>query len=311
MKRAFISYARADYRLAQFFADLLKATGHRVWLDTADLRAGDSWPDKIREAIQDSDVVLGIISERSNSSQWVAEELELALRLGRSSSAHGETKPRVVPIVMKGTHLPAFLRHIHALELEAPSAAGAETWGREGKKLLDFLLFHTSDGEPYSVEQVVDAAKSQARASALYTSALAAGVAGPTAAIVAHDWFTVSRSIPEGVEGEWARLQAQTLVLMPAGVAILVGVLLVIMLMIITWMISLEAVVTKRLDSGRRWSWVASTTIILVIANLGLYGLLLPELGLVRWITIPLSALVWFLFVVDGLPEMRRLGVLR
>jgi len=92
----FISYRRADSRP---FALLLKyeLEKHlqfvRVFLDTAEIQAGDPFPDAIRQSIIESDVVLALVGpswmprrgeqRRQGDDDWVMEEIQLALEQGK------------------------------------------------------------------------------------------------------------------------------------------------------------------------------------------------------------------------------------
>lgn len=93
----FVSYAHEDHA---FVGQLVQAlTGHRihVWVDRYQLMPGDNWVDKTLQAQADADVLLVIISPHSVQSQWVASEIQEAIRQVRSGNQ------RIIPIVTGGS----------------------------------------------------------------------------------------------------------------------------------------------------------------------------------------------------------------
>jgi hypothetical protein len=75
----FISYARADKRIADVIHRDLTRADFRVWRDTAAIGAGARLRSSIEDGIRGSASVVIIVSIRSLSSQWVLNELDAAM----------------------------------------------------------------------------------------------------------------------------------------------------------------------------------------------------------------------------------------
>lgn len=74
----FISYSRKDLEMAERLRRLLEGLWFNVWLDLVGIAAGDEWPTKLAEAINESDVVLMLISQPSVSSEYCLKEIIFA-----------------------------------------------------------------------------------------------------------------------------------------------------------------------------------------------------------------------------------------
>ena len=80
----FISYSRRDgTEIAQLITSLLNQKGYSVWMDNYELRAGDSWRNRIANAIANCDCFLPIITTKYILSKWVRQELEFALSFSK------------------------------------------------------------------------------------------------------------------------------------------------------------------------------------------------------------------------------------
>ena len=83
-----MSYARADAPVALRLYEVLAAAGQDVWLDVANLRPGIDWWDGVRRAIDQSAVVLFLVSGESSRSMSCSREVAYAVMCGK----------RVVPV---------------------------------------------------------------------------------------------------------------------------------------------------------------------------------------------------------------------
>ncbi|MDE0237278.1 MAG: toll/interleukin-1 receptor domain-containing protein [bacterium] len=104
--RVFLSHSSLDKeRFATGFAEQLQANGVEVWYADWELRPGDSLVDRIfEEGLEESDVVIVVLSANSIDSKWVKEEMNgAAIR-----TIEGQC--RIVPIVLDGVEVPAVLR---------------------------------------------------------------------------------------------------------------------------------------------------------------------------------------------------------
>lgn len=113
--KVFLSYSRQDEEFARKLAADLQAEGKfDPWLDVTDIRVGDRWENKIRDAIASAELLLVLLSSVSVTSQWVMQEAQLAASKG---------KGRVIPVIIDEgakSAVPRFLRDIQWLDLSTP-----------------------------------------------------------------------------------------------------------------------------------------------------------------------------------------------
>ncbi|MGJ3240026.1 MAG: DarT ssDNA thymidine ADP-ribosyltransferase family protein [Anaerolineae bacterium] len=104
----FISYGRKDARdLALRLKDDLMAVGYSVWLDTSEIAGGADWSQQIETAIEQSDIMLALLSPASYQSQWCRAEQLRATRKGK----------RIIPLLaVAGAEVPLHLEHINYLD---------------------------------------------------------------------------------------------------------------------------------------------------------------------------------------------------
>jgi TolB-like protein len=112
----FLSYASQDAEAAQRICEALRAGGVEVWLDTAELRGGDAWDQKIRRQIRDCALFIPIISHNTASRLEGYFRLEWKLAVDRSHLMAAE-KPFLLPIVVDATqdanaHVPDKFREV-------------------------------------------------------------------------------------------------------------------------------------------------------------------------------------------------------
>ena len=99
---AFISYVREDSRRVDRLEEFLKANGVPIWRDTHDLRPGEDWHAKIREAIAaDSLAFVVCFSKNSEARQrsYQRDELLLAIEQFRM-------RPPECPYIRKYSEVP-------------------------------------------------------------------------------------------------------------------------------------------------------------------------------------------------------------
>lgn len=105
IKKVFISYSHKDKRFVKGLVKSLKDRGVSVWIDECELLVGDSLISKLREALDNVDYVLAVISESSISSNWVKHELDIAM----NQEIDGRCI-KVLPAVRDNVDLPGFLK---------------------------------------------------------------------------------------------------------------------------------------------------------------------------------------------------------
>lgn len=82
MPDVFISYARQDQAVARKLSEMLEAEGQRVFFDQA-IAAGESYTQRIDEALTNAKAVVVLLSRNSNRSEYVQAELRNGLRRGQ------------------------------------------------------------------------------------------------------------------------------------------------------------------------------------------------------------------------------------
>lgn len=105
MSKIFLSHSHSDKPFTRKLAADLRAYGHTVWIDEAEIKIGDSLISKIRDGIDEVDYVAAILSKSSIESQWVEKELEIA-----SNRELEEKKVIVLPVLIDDVKLPGFLK---------------------------------------------------------------------------------------------------------------------------------------------------------------------------------------------------------
>jgi TPR repeat protein len=106
----FVSYAREDASWARIFADLFKAQGWKVFLDSESMEPGTSIEAALRDAVQHSRTVVVLWTRQSIKSQWVWSEAMEARR-----------RERLIPVLLDKIlveELPYGLQDLHALPLD-------------------------------------------------------------------------------------------------------------------------------------------------------------------------------------------------
>lgn len=109
---AFLSHNRDDKALARRLGAQLRLVGADVWFDEWEIRAGDSIPGKVNDALDSVDVVIVVWSEGASGSKWVRAELETAIQAGLED----ETL-RVIPVILDDSSLPSLLRRLKWVDL--------------------------------------------------------------------------------------------------------------------------------------------------------------------------------------------------
>jgi hypothetical protein len=117
--RAFISYSHADRDDVIPLASHLDRLGLQVWMDTKDLRGGESIVEAVSEAIAAADIYVVCLSPASVGSTWVRHELDLAMTLEVEQGT-----PRVLPILLTKTEIPVTLKGRLYIDISSSGDAG-------------------------------------------------------------------------------------------------------------------------------------------------------------------------------------------
>jgi len=143
MAKIFISYARRDAgEIADELADQLRAKDHEVFLDVQSIRAGARWRSELSRRIKRSDLIVVLVTEGSNASDYVYQEI-------REAEKHGKT---IVPVKVGDAPLPVHLRgtwqaitpeddNLDAILLEIQSALLHSSGSRTISPMLGIMGF--------------------------------------------------------------------------------------------------------------------------------------------------------------------------
>src|SRR3982751_3259303 len=105
--RVFISYSRTSAATAEALAVRLQAEGHEAFLDRTSLPSGESFDDRIRDAIDHSDLFICMLAQTSlDQGKYVRTELKFAQEKWPNPSGH------VLPVALDDEvikTLPAYL----------------------------------------------------------------------------------------------------------------------------------------------------------------------------------------------------------
>lgn len=79
MKEVFISYSRKDKIEVDILCQALDSQDIEYWIDRNDIPLGEDFPQEVKNAIENSKVMVFISSENSKQSEWVTREIKYAL----------------------------------------------------------------------------------------------------------------------------------------------------------------------------------------------------------------------------------------
>jgi hypothetical protein len=103
---AFVSYSRKDSEFALRLVRDLTASGVRVWLDQANIGAGQRWDRTIEVALTGCDRVLVILSSAAVESESVMDEISFAI----------EKRKEIIPVLYQDCAVPFRLRRFQNID---------------------------------------------------------------------------------------------------------------------------------------------------------------------------------------------------
>ena len=106
MTHIFLSYSRHDSEFAARLKTALEEAGHTVWIDTCSIQGGQEWVKAITDGVNQSDMMISLISPQSIESYWCLCEFLLAKEKGKS----------VIPVIVKPCDLPLQFLPLNALK---------------------------------------------------------------------------------------------------------------------------------------------------------------------------------------------------
>ncbi len=109
----FISYARADEKVAKAIIRLIERAGFTVWWDGL-IPSGERFSAKIGEALEHAKAVVVLWSASSGESNWVQDE-----------AAFGRDRQRLVPISIDGSEPPLGFRQLQCVDVSKGRLSGS------------------------------------------------------------------------------------------------------------------------------------------------------------------------------------------
>lgn len=97
--RVFVSHSHQDNEWCRPMVAALKAVGYDVWYDETGLKGGAAWVAEIQREVQARDVFLLVLTPEAWASQWVQDELQLAIA----------TRRRILPVLLRNTQVDGFI----------------------------------------------------------------------------------------------------------------------------------------------------------------------------------------------------------
>lgn len=77
--RIFLSHARKDAALALELAERLTRKGLTVWTPEEQIAPGDNWAKKIGKALEDSELMVILLTPKALESEWLRQDIEYAI----------------------------------------------------------------------------------------------------------------------------------------------------------------------------------------------------------------------------------------
>ncbi len=119
--KLFLSYPSGQHNLAERLALALEAEGHEVFIDRAELKAGESFHQTLREAILGADAMVFLVTpEAVAPGSYALAELNIARQRWRRPSGH------VLPVMVVATPvsaLPSYLSAVTVLQPQGEAVA--------------------------------------------------------------------------------------------------------------------------------------------------------------------------------------------
>ncbi|HEX3470837.1 MAG TPA: toll/interleukin-1 receptor domain-containing protein [Silvibacterium sp.] len=143
ISKAFFSYSRHDSEFALKLAKDLRSEGAAVWLDQLDISPGQHWDTAIEKAVNNSSVLLVILSPNSVESENVMDEVTYAL----------EERKLVIPVLYRECKVPLRLRRMQYIDVRTD-------YGNGLKEILKMLQVE-QQAPNNSTEQEAAAAKAE------------------------------------------------------------------------------------------------------------------------------------------------------
>jgi hypothetical protein len=125
-RKIFASYSHKDIEIAQLLERYASLFGDRYVRDWVDLRAGQRWRDELKQMIRDADIFQLLWSSNAMRSDYVRQEYEYALSLGRPEFVRPTYWEHPLPSDPAVGLPPEELRALHFQRFAVSSLGGTE-----------------------------------------------------------------------------------------------------------------------------------------------------------------------------------------
>lgn len=113
----FLSYSHEDSEVVDKVRNFLASHEITVFNDRTDIGAGESLTASINQAISNSDAVLFFVSKNSEKSQWIQQEMSLAV----SDKLKGRNVKLIPVLLDRSVEVPFFLKDYLYLDMSKPA----------------------------------------------------------------------------------------------------------------------------------------------------------------------------------------------
>jgi TIR domain len=121
MASVFISHRGADDTAAERLASELRSRGHQVWLDSWNIKIGDSIVEQMNSGLSGSAYLVLCYSDAGSISPWMSREWMSALARQLEGA-----DVRILPVRLTGGSPPPILADIKYADLVADWASGVD-----------------------------------------------------------------------------------------------------------------------------------------------------------------------------------------
>ena len=125
--KLYISYSRRNTEFVTRLTDELQKHGIDFWIDTAQLKPGDNFQDRMLEGLRGADAILVVLSRASVASEWVTHEV--------TTFALMEER-RIIPLLTEDCAIPTLLQELQYVDFRDSFAKGFEEL-RQGLDLIE------------------------------------------------------------------------------------------------------------------------------------------------------------------------------
>ncbi len=130
--RVFISHSRKDTPVARQLARWLSEAGLKVWFPEDEILPGDNWALKVGQALEESDLMVVLVTPHAFESEWLKEETQYALTAE-------QYKGRLVPVFLGpqseiSSDMPWILRKLNPVRV----GGSEEDWQQVVNKVRTF-----------------------------------------------------------------------------------------------------------------------------------------------------------------------------